>query len=446
MNRGWTGAVARLCGPALALVLLAPRARPQADYGADAAHAIAAIEQQCGELLRSKQIDWKNVSAPFLDEAAAVRTPSEHLVLLTRLLARLEDGHAEVRRTPATQDVQWPVDARGAHTGAGMFWCRSGGKLYIKNVWNDAARIGLAPGMEVVEVDGVPAATWLERRIVEIRDRVSLSSDHHAFFVACHEGLSDYPGTKRTLVLKKPKGKKTEREILYRNANPTPWGPAYPPKGLEAVTEEGDVSWALTEKKFGYVHLRRAPGDLPEQVDRALAALDSPKGLILDFRGNSGGGFDHDALMGRFVPAGKTFSSGREFASAGPNPYGGPLVAIIDGTVRSAGETAAGLFKDDGRGYVIGESPTAGMSSQKTTIELPSGLFTLYVSTASNMGRYNDGKGLEGIGVVPHRIVEFEPEDLEEEVDTLIRVAEEILAKFPQKDVRYDPKAFGWKR
>ena len=55
-------------------------------------------------------------------------------------------------------------------------------------------------------------------------------------------------------------------------------------------------------------------------------------------------------------------------------------------------------------------------------------------------------KGLEGIGVVPHRIVEYDPADLAEKVDTLIRTAEELLAKFPQKDVRYDPKEFGWKR
>jgi hypothetical protein len=50
-----------------------------------------------------------------------------------------------------------------------------------------------------------------------------------------------------------------------------------------------------------------------------------------------------------------------------------------------------------------------------------------------------------GHRVVPHRIVEYDPEDLDQGVDTLIRVAEALLARFPQKDVRYDPKSFGWK-
>jgi len=428
----------------LVLALAAPVAA-QVDYVADVRTAIDEIESKCGTLLTSKGIDWRKETAPLLKEAEGVQDAGQHWVLLARLLARLHDGHCEVRRGPQGGDAAWPTDPKGEKTGPGMFWCRAGGKIYVKNVWNEAERVGLQPGMEVVSVDGVPAGKWLEQRIAELSDLWSFSSPQHALFFATHQGLSDYPGTKLALVLKKTKGKKTERELTYTRSNPTPWGPAFAPR-CKPVTEKGDVNYGFTDKKWGYVHLRRSPGDLPEQVDLALAEVGSAKGLILDFRGNSGGGFDHDAFLGRFVPEGKTFQSGRAFASAGPNPYGGPVVAIIDGNVRSAGETAAGLFKDDGRGYVIGESPTAGMSSQKTTIQLPSGLFELYVSTGSNMGRYNGGKGLEGIGVIPHRVVEFDPDDLDEGVDTLIRVAEELLAKFPQKDVAYDPKAFGWKR
>lgn len=427
------------------VLLLALPPATQTDYAADVRFAIEAIETQCAELLRAKSIDWRKATAPVLDEALAVRDHGEHWVLLTRLLARLQDGHSEVQPLPAAAGVTWPADPKGEKTGPGMFWCRIDGKLFLKNTWNEAERVGLAPGMEVLEVDGLAAEKWLERRIAELGDRISFSTPQHAFSYACHNGLEDYPGTQLALVLKKPKGKKTERTLLYAKSSATPWGPAFFPGNTKLVADKEDVKYALLEKKWGYLHLRRAPEDLPEQVDVALAELAQARGLILDFRGNSGGRFDHDAFMGRFVPAGKVFSSGHEFASAGPHPFGGPIVAIIDATVRSAGETAAGLFKDDGRGYVIGESPTAGMASQKTTIELPSKLFALYVSTASNKGRYNDGKGLEGVGVIPHRIVEFEPADLEQKVDTHIRVAKELLAKFPQKDVRYDPRDHGWK-
>jgi len=181
-------------------------------------------------------------------------------------------------------------------------------------------------------------------------------------------------------------------------------------------------------------------------MDRALAAVGDAPGIILDFRGNSGGSFDHDALLGRFVPKGRELAFAKRVPSAGPAPYGGPVVVIVDSLVVSAGETASGMFKEDGRAYMIGEGPTAGMSSQKTTIELPSGLFGLYVSTASNKRRFNGGRGIEGIGVPPHETVAYDPRDLAEGVDTLIEAAEKRLRRFPQKDVPYDPKDFGWKR
>lgn len=435
---------ARLAGllPLVVLALAAPLCA-QVDYVADLQFAIDELETQCGALLRTKEIDWRKTTAPLLEDAKAVHNESEYGMLLKRLLARLHDGHAEVQPGPAAGKLEWPAPDT---TGPGMFWCKSGGKLYIKNVWNDSEKLGLQPGMELLEVDGQPAMQWLEQRIAKLSDLESFSTPQQAFFFACHWGLADPPGTKRALVVKKPKGKKTERELVYGKANPVPWGPAYPPAHLKPTDDTGDVNYGLTDKKWGYIQIRRCKEALPEQMDKALAAIGSVKGLILDFRANGGGGFDHAGFMGRFVPAEHTYRAEVEYPSAGPNPYGGPIVAIVDGNVRSAGETAAGLFKDDGRGYVIGESATAGMSSQKTTIELPSKLFALYVSVASNKGRYNGGKGLEGIGVIPHRIVEYEPTDLEEKVDTLIRVAEEILAKFPQKDVRYDPKEFGWKK
>ena len=86
---------------------------------------------------------------------------------------------------------------------------------------------------------------------------------------------------------------------------------------------------------------------------------------------------------------------------------------------------------------MIGESATAGMSSQKTTIDLPSGLFGLYVSTGSNKGRLNAGKGIEGLGVIPHEIVAYSAVDLAGGVDTLIRRASELLKKFPTEKVPY---------
>ena len=145
---------------------------------------------------------------------------------------------------------------------------------------------------------------------------------------------------------------------------------------------------------------------------QALAGLGYVTGLILDMCGNSGIGFDHVALMGRFLPVVKTLKFQKRYQSAGERSCCGPVVVIVDCSVRSACETLAANFKEDGRAYVIGESPTAGMWSSKTIIELPSRLFSVSVSVWSSMARSNAGRGLEGLGVKPHELIAFEPDDL----------------------------------
>lgn len=436
----------RICCSVLVLVAIfspAPAQTLRTDYQKDVRFALDALEKECGHFFKLKQIDWKKVRKQFLKEAKAVKSDPDHLVLLTRLLARLRDGHAYVKPLARGKGVKWPDSTE--KVGPGMFWCRVGKKIYVKNAWSTAAAAGVKSGMQVVKVDGKPADRWLTARTAEVADLCSFSTPTQALFFTCTRGLAEAPGARMKLEVKDLKGKRKKKTISYSKASTVPQGPAFFPCAVKSIGR-GDVNWGTLAGGHGYVHVRRCKGNLPEMMDEALAGLGNPPGLILDFRGNSGGGFDHDGFMGRFVPAGKTLSFAKTYAPAGPAQYGGPIVVIVDGSVVSAGETASGIFKEDGRAYMIGESATAGMSSQKKTIELPSQLFALYVSVRSNKRRFNQGRGIEGIGVPPHEMVAFDPKDLTAEKDTLIRRAEALLKKFPQKKVPYDPAAFGWKR
>jgi carboxyl-terminal processing protease len=158
-------------------------------------------------------------------------------------------------------------------------------------------------------------------------------------------------------------------------ANASNPGPAFFSEDIDSLE---DVSYAHLPDKLGYVHLRRCKETLIEQFDTALAELEGIHGLVLDFRGNSGGGH-FDELMERLIPKGQELAFGRTYKSSGEHPFGGPVVVIIDAGVVSAGETMCGMLKDDGRACLIGDSPTAGMSSQEKTIELPSGFSSLVV-------------------------------------------------------------------
>jgi len=430
-------------GPLAAALLLAT-AQGGSVYQRDVAFAFEELGARCRPLLASKGIDWKGVREAFTREARAVRTDADHLVLMTRILARLRDGHAEVRPLPKGEGARWPEEKQAGSAGPGMSWCRSGTRILVKTAWSGAAGSGVRPGMEVVRVEGRPAAKWLEERVAQMRDTAGYSTDAQAFFAACHWGLGGAEGSTLPLELRAPDGKAKKVTLTRGRASVVPEGPAFPPEGLETV---GRQRYGRTDAGSGYIHLRDTPGDLPAQLDSMLAAIGRVPGLILDFRANGGGGFDHEEAFGRFVPAGKTMPrpQASPIPSAGPHPYGGPIVVIVDAGVRSAGETGSGMFKEDGRAYLIGESGTAGMSSQKETLDLPSGLFSLHFSVRSNMGRANGGRGIEGIGVLPHEVVEYEAKDLAGGVDSLIRRAEALLADFPRDRVPYRPDEYGWR-
>ncbi|MEM7309194.1 MAG: S41 family peptidase [Planctomycetota bacterium] len=435
--------------PALALLApltaLAPAAS-DVDYEADVEFALDELKQQCGGFFRLKEIDWKKVSKEFSKAAKDVDSPEEHRVLLQRLLARLKDGHCEVRPTAAAGDVGWPEGFWQEQAGAGFFLCQVGKKFYVKRAWSVAADVGLEAGSEVIKIDSLAAKKWVEEREAELADRFSYSTPQHLRFSALHHGITAESGGRMKLEVKTPEGKKKKKTISIGRTKQFIEGAVYFPEGVKWAGES--VRYGRTEKGNAYVQVRRVRSEVLDELDEALAAVADAPGLILDFRGNTGGGCNHDALEGRFVPAGHKMQrlAGGPIGSHGDHPYGGPMVVIVDGTVVSAGETTSGMFKEDGRAYMIGESPTAGMSSQKTTIELPSGLFELYVSTRSNRQSFNQGRGIEGIGVAPHERLEYDPKELAAGVDTMIRRAEELLADYPQDELEYDPADFGWGR
>jgi len=190
------------------------------------------------------------------------------------------------------------------------------------------------------------------------------------------------------------------------------------------VGEKQRSGWTKTALGNGYIRLRKVPRNLPEQLDKILVSIGDVPGMILDMRGNGGGGCDHQAVFSRFIGKGEFWG---RLEGNGTRPYAGPMVVIVDANTASAGETVSGMFSEDQRAYMIGTSPTAGMSSQKIMLKAPSGLFSMRFSVRSNKKRFNQGRGIEGIGITPHEIVDWKMEDLANGRDTLVMRAEELL-------------------
>jgi carboxyl-terminal processing protease len=416
------------------LVCLCPAGRAAESkpevYAKDVEFLLTELEQKAGRFFQLKGIDWPTVARQFRAEVKSVTNDVQHVKLCERLVARLKDGHAGLLDVK----VAMPDEARGRRwTGPRVHLLVIGEKVFVRQAFGSATQRGIEIGMDVIRIDGLPARSWVTRRVEQLREDHGYSTDQQALYAACHWGLADWEGTKIEFDLLKDQARKTV--TITRNGGPNfaPIGPVFPPKDLKSI---GRQSYGKTDGGFGYIHLRDVPADLAEQLDTMLEALAGTPGLILDFRANGGGGGDHAALFGRFIGAGKEW---RGYRSAGPKPFDGPIVVIIDAGTRSAGETFGGLFKEDGRAYMIGDGPTAGMSSSKEKITVPSGMLAAYFSVRSNMGRFNGGRGLEGLGVAPHEVVAYDPVDLRNGVDTQIRRAEAWLQRgLPKDKVPYE--------
>ncbi len=376
------------------------------------------LEKKAGHFFKAKGIDWKQVESEFRAEAKKVKDEVDHVRLCGRLVARLRDGHASLRDVK----VKMPDESRGRRfTGPRVHLLAIGEKIYVRQAFKDAQAAGIGIGQEVVKIDGQPARDWIGASVKKLSDTTGYGTDAAALYAACHWGLADWEGTPIEFEVRDDHRSRKIRLVRNGGPNFAPIGPVFYPEGLQAL---GRQAYGKTKDGMAYVHLRDVPGDLPAQLDKMLEPLADAPGLILDCRANGGGGCDHDAVFGRFLPVGIKW---RQYTGAGDKTFTGPMVVIVDPGVRSAGETLSGQFKEDGRAWMIGEGPTAGSSSSKTTISVPSGLFSVYFSVHSNKGRFNGGQGIEGIGVPPNEITPYIPADLLAGVDTQIRIATERL-------------------
>lgn len=406
---------------------------PVARRKADIDFFLTEFKKRADYLLKVKKIDWDQVTSWCRDEETKVKTDEDHLRLCQRLLARLHDGHARLEGCRVT----FPDDSNGrAGVGAPVQLVLTKDAVAISGASAEAAAAGAVPGTVVTKIDGRPAREWLEAKVDEWLDKFCYSTRHHALFTAAKYGLGGWEGTTLKLTIKTGDG---EKEIELKRDKSEIAKSISPDKQLPALKKLGRHTYGKTAGGNGYIHLGNTPGDLPEQLDAMLKEIGDVPGMILDMRGNSGGGCDHAAVFGRFLKKEKRWGL---YESKGDNPFAGPMIVIVDAGCASAGETVGGQFSEDQRACMIGDTPTAGMSSQKTRVPAPSGMFTAYFSVYSNKARFNRGKGIEGLGVQPHETVPWDTADLAGGVDTQIRRAEEILKNGIPKDlIDYVPPA-----
>lgn len=159
------------------------------------------------------------------------------------------------------------------------------------------------------------------------------------------------------------------------------------------------------------------------EIDKYVRMAEKHRGLILDLRGNPGGGelvlsgmiscfFDRNVNVGEKVQ--RNHTNRWTIESKGPGKiFSGKLVVLVDSQSASAAEMLARVIQIENRGRVLGDR-SSGMVMESRHSYFRVGTFdpiTAGVSVTEGDLRMRDDKSLEHVGVTPDRIVLPTPQD-----------------------------------
>ena len=262
-------------------------------------------------------------------------------------------------------------------------------------------------------------------------------------------------------------------ERLTGERIPMPLGIPMPKSKWHPIIRPKLVSWYKPEPGVGVLKATGFPGqvgiDVAREISEAVADLQDCTRLIVDLRGNPGGGAGGLRLMGYFtpgkLPVGYSLSRKRvakgykredlprfdkipswkialipllfRFAlgdksilmvteGLGPQPFHGRIVLLVNQHTASAGETITGFAKENRLAIVVG-TKTAGQVLGGTGFKMGHG-FVLRLPVVSF--RTWGGNDLEGTGTVPHYPIDLSREALKDgrdnQLDEAIRVVRSL--------------------
>jgi carboxyl-terminal processing protease len=266
--------------------------------------------------------------------------------------------------------------------------------------------------MTVVSVDGVPVQDVIRGWMDRLRKYFGYSSDRVLRYEATRIFLRQpRHGAKVRLELEDHDGRTMGVEVA------ADLSPRYLPRlpvPKNGINDSADVSWMMLDDQIGYIYVRRIRQGLEGSLDRAVQALKGARGLIVDVRGNSGGGFDTSSAFRNFD------RSPANSAEPDRPHFTGSIALLIDEGCVSAGEGWASWFIANKRARVFGTA-TAGASSRKETYTLKNGLYKAVVPVKAYTGFLD--RPIERRGLEPDVAIRCTAKDLAQGRDTVVEAA-----------------------
>jgi carboxyl-terminal processing protease len=196
-----------------------------------------------------------------------------------------------------------------------------------------------------------------------------------------------------------------------------------------------ELEYMGTDERIAYINIYQFSDDTESEFDEAVQdiLLNDVAGVVLDIRYNGGGYLDVAVdILSDFVEGKKTAVITKHRDSAKNEIYytneAGllkdlPLVVLVNEGSASASEILAGAIQDLERGIVMGEK-TFGKGSVQVIERLDDG--SSLRMTIAKWYTPND-RSIDDIGILPNTIIEMDPTDVENDIDTQLEEAVQYL-------------------
>ena len=366
--------------------------------------------------------DWKAIGARYRTLAMSARHDDDYWEILNRMTGELHDSHT---RVDAPRYVQ--LRKRNQAVSLGIDINRVDGKIVVTYVRPDSEAwgAGVRAGMDVAQIDGVPAeqryATTLAR---EREQSTAWAKERRAF---------------RTLLDGEPA---TTAAFEFVRSDASHFVVALTRK----IVSGGPYATARRlPSGFGYIRFSSFSMSLRGEVLDAIDAHRQLPGLIIDLRNNGGGAawlvesiatrlLREKTEVGSIITRngepvtvfGFPVEKLKRTISGSESAYDKPVVILVNANSASASELLAGGLQDVGRVKVVGQKSCGCLLGFLGYASIPGGGELAYSEIGMVSAR---GRRIEREGVIPDVEVPITREDLLLGRDRTLEAAEELLRK-----------------
>ena len=369
-------------------------------------------------------VDWNEVHQRYAPLVEATKRDQEFYTLMSQMTSELHDAH-----TRFNSPEQWKNFRRQQGVTVGFGVDDIDGKTVVTSVTtgSDAAHAGIEPGMVVLRVDDTAVA----QRVAEIeKKRLPSSSERATRWFIYNRVFAGPADTPVKVALQRADGSVFEvsvRRQIYSAA----------PEVTTHVLPSGNV----------YIRFDGFQHPITKEFRQALQKFHDAPGLIVDLRRNGGG--DLAVLLpiaGYFFGKKTLFAkdstrTGKPLSSyvglfklplqlyvgrPGEQIYSGPVVILVDAHSASSSEVFAAGMQDTLRAKVIGsQSCGCVLGIAKPRVMKGGGVLEM----SEVLWFSPKGRKLEGIGIIPDKIVVPSVADLQRRRDPVLAEADKSLVK-----------------